>query len=43
MDLSMTGQLKPVPAKTYRLKDAAVAQECLWKKENFGKITLDIH
>ena len=36
-------QDQATPAKTYRLKGAAVAQERLWKKENFGKITLDIH
>ena len=43
MDLSVAGKLKPIRAKTYPLKDAALAQEQLWKKENFGKITLDIH
>jgi NADPH:quinone reductase-like Zn-dependent oxidoreductase len=43
MDLIVTGKLKPILDKTYPLKDAALAQERLWKKKNFGKITLDIH
>jgi len=43
MDLSVAGKLKPIRAKTYPLKDAALAQEQLWKKENFGKITPEIH
>ena len=43
MDLLVTGKLKPILAKTYLLKHAALAQELLWEKENFGKITLDIH
>jgi NADPH:quinone reductase-like Zn-dependent oxidoreductase len=43
MDLIVAGKLKPVLDKTYSLKDAAIAQERLWRNENFGKITLDIH
>ena len=43
MDLIVAGKLKPVMDKTYALKDAATAQERLWRNENFGKITLDIH
>ena len=43
MDLIVAGTLKPVMDKTYPLKDAAIAQERLWRNENFGKITLDIH
>lgn len=43
MDLIVAGKLKPVMDKTYPLKDAASAQERLWRNENFGKITLDIH
>ena len=42
LDLVVAGQLKPILDKTYPLKDAALAQEHLWKNENFGKITLDI-
>jgi NADPH:quinone reductase-like Zn-dependent oxidoreductase len=42
MDLIVTRQLKPILDKMYPLKDAAAAQERLWKNENFGKITLDI-
>lgn len=42
MDLIVTGKLKPVIDKTFRLKDAALAQERLWNSKNFGKITLDI-
>jgi len=42
MDLVVTGKLKPVMDKSFPLKDAALAQERLWKNENFGKITLDI-
>ncbi|MCC6499856.1 MAG: zinc-binding dehydrogenase [Anaerolineales bacterium] len=42
MDLIVAGKLQPVMDKTYPLKDAALAQERLWKNENFGKITLDI-
>jgi NADPH:quinone reductase-like Zn-dependent oxidoreductase len=43
MDLIVAGLLRPVMDKTYSLKDAARAQERLWRNENFGKITLDIH
>jgi NADPH:quinone reductase-like Zn-dependent oxidoreductase len=43
MDLIVAGELKPVIDRTYPLKDATLAQERLWKNENFGKITLDIH
>lgn len=43
MDLIVAGKLKPVVDRTYPLEDAAVAQERLWRNENFGKITLDIH
>ncbi len=42
MDLIVRGKLKPVLDKTYPLKDAAAAQERLWRNENFGKITLEI-
>ena len=42
MDLIVTGKLKPIIDKTYPLKEAAAAQERLWRGENFGKITLDI-
>lgn len=43
MDLIVTGKLRPVIDSTYSLKEAAMAQERLWRNENFGKITLDIH
>ena len=43
MDLVMAGKLKPMIDTTYLLQDAAEAQERLWRNENFGKITLDIH
>ena len=43
MDLIVAGKLSPVMDKSYPLKDAAIAQERLWRNENFGKITLDIH
>ena len=43
MDLIVAGKLQPVMDQTYSLKDAARAQERLWRNENFGKITLDIH
>ena len=43
MDLIVAGKLKPVIDRTYPLKEAAIAQERLWRNENFGKITLDIH
>lgn len=42
MSLVTAGKLKPVLDKTFPLKDAAAAQERLWRGENFGKITLDI-
>jgi NADPH:quinone reductase-like Zn-dependent oxidoreductase len=42
MDLIVAGKLKPVIDTTYPLRDAAIAQERLWKNQNFGKITLDI-
>jgi NADPH:quinone reductase-like Zn-dependent oxidoreductase len=42
MDLIVGGTLKPILDKTYPLKDAAAAQERLWRNENFGKITLEI-
>ena len=43
MDLIVSGKLKPVIDTTFPLKDASVAQERLWRNENFGKITLEIH
>jgi NADPH:quinone reductase-like Zn-dependent oxidoreductase len=43
MDLIVAGKLQPVLDTTYPLREAALAQERLWKNENFGKITLDIH
>jgi len=43
MDLIVFGTLKPVLDRTYSLEDAGRAQERLWRNENFGKITLDIH
>src|SRR5215212_37317 len=43
MDLIVTGKLAPVIDQTYPLEEAAGAQERLWRNENFGKITLDIH
>lgn len=42
MDLVVGGKLKPVVDKTFPLKEAAIAQERLWRNKNFGKITLDI-
>ena len=42
MDLIVAGKLKPVMDKIFPLKEAAAAQERLWRGENFGKITLDI-
>jgi len=42
MDLVVTGKLQPIMDKTFPLQEAAVAQERLWKHENFGKITLEI-
>jgi NADPH:quinone reductase-like Zn-dependent oxidoreductase len=43
MDLIVAGTLKPVVDSTFPLKEAASAQERLWRSENFGKITLEIH
>lgn len=43
MDLIVAGDLQPVIDRTYPLQEAARAQERLWRNENFGKITLDIH
>jgi NADPH:quinone reductase-like Zn-dependent oxidoreductase len=43
MDLIVAGKLQPVIDRTYPLEEAAEAQERLWRNENFGKITLDIH
>ena len=42
MDLIVSGKLNPVLDITYPLRDAAAAQERLWRNENFGKITLEI-
>jgi NADPH:quinone reductase-like Zn-dependent oxidoreductase len=42
MDLITAGKLKPIMDRIFPLKDAAAAQERLWRNENFGKITLDI-
>jgi len=42
MDLVFAERLKPILDKTFPLKEAAAAQEHLWRGENFGKITLDI-
>jgi NADPH:quinone reductase-like Zn-dependent oxidoreductase len=42
MDLIVAGKLKPVLDRTYPLREAAAAQERLWRNENFGKITLEI-
>ncbi len=42
MDLVVAGKLQAVLDKTFALKDAAAAQERLWKGEQFGKITLAI-
>jgi NADPH:quinone reductase-like Zn-dependent oxidoreductase len=42
MDLIVAGKLKPILDKMFPLKDAAAAQERLWRNDNFGKITLDI-
>ena len=42
MDLVFTGKLKPIMDKTFPLQEAAIAQERLWRGENFGKITLNI-
>jgi NADPH:quinone reductase-like Zn-dependent oxidoreductase len=42
MGLLVSGKLKPILDRIYPLKDAAAAQERLWRNENFGKITLEI-
>jgi D-arabinose 1-dehydrogenase-like Zn-dependent alcohol dehydrogenase len=42
MDLVTAGKLRPILDKRFPLKEAAAAQERLWRGENFGKITLDI-
>ena len=42
MNLIVAGKLKPILDKIFPLKEAAAAQERLWRSENFGKITLDI-
>ncbi len=42
MDLIVAEKLKAVLDKTFPLKEAAAAQERLWRGDNFGKITLDI-
>jgi NADPH:quinone reductase-like Zn-dependent oxidoreductase len=43
MDLIVASALKPVIDSTYPVEEAATAQERLWRNENFGKITLEIH
>lgn len=43
MDLIVAGKLKPAIDRMYPLEEAARAQERLWRNENFGKITLEIH
>ena len=42
MDLIVAGRLAPILDKTFPLQEAGLAQERLWKNENFGKITLEI-
>lgn len=42
MDLVIAGKLKPIHDRTFPLKEAAAAQERLWRGENFGRITLAI-
>lgn len=42
MHLIIAGKLTPILDRTFPLQDAGIAQERLWKNENFGKITLDI-
>lgn len=42
MDLIVAGKLKAVLDSTFPLQEASVAQERLWRHENFGKITLEI-
>src|SRR5215208_3205129 len=43
MDLVVAGKLQPVMDKSYPLEEATIAQERLWRNENFGKITLEIN
>lgn len=42
MDLVTSGALKPVMDRTFELREAAAAQDRLWRGENFGKISLNI-
>jgi D-arabinose 1-dehydrogenase-like Zn-dependent alcohol dehydrogenase len=42
MDLVVAGKLKPIIDSTFPLREAAAAQERLWRSEHFGKITLEI-
>ena len=42
MGLIIAAKLNPILDQTFTLQDAGVAQERLWKNENFGKITLEI-
>ncbi len=42
MDLVVGGRLKPIPDQAFGLRDAAAAQEHLWRNEQLGKITLEI-
>jgi NADPH:quinone reductase-like Zn-dependent oxidoreductase len=42
MEMIVAGKLKPILDRSFPLKDAAAAQERLWKGEHFGKITLEI-
>jgi NADPH:quinone reductase-like Zn-dependent oxidoreductase len=42
MGLVIADKLKPVLDRTFPLREAAAAQERLWRGENLGKITLDI-
>jgi NADPH:quinone reductase-like Zn-dependent oxidoreductase len=42
MDLVVAGKLQPVIDQTFPLEEAAAAQERLWKRANFGKITLEV-
>ena len=42
MDLVVAGRLNPVLDRTFALREAGLAQERLWKGEQFGKITLAI-
>ncbi len=42
VDLFKRGKLKPVVDETYRLKDAALAQQRMERSDHFGKIVLTI-